>query len=115
MTKKAKPEELQSIGLQVDFPLYRKHVMDSDERYKATYTRLDADGWQVAITRDFAINGESLSFNITVSRVFLDGLQEMFTLSDFMLGRGDYASSELEFNVVTQEAGRFWNRSTASK
>lgn len=87
----------ESIQVEVEFPIYRKHDIGGDEHDSVVYTRIDERG-QISITkRDFYLNKET-QWDIEIS--------PEYTLSgemDYALGQGEYQLSAEEFSAILEE------------
>jgi hypothetical protein len=86
-----RPEE---IEIEVDFPVYSEQYVDGDGWSTTIYRRTEHDGTQYSITanRD--------GYEIEIGRTSFDSRNSL----DYMLGRGEYASSAEAFEKARAAA-----------
>lgn len=97
LTKVTKEE----VEVEIEFPIYREHDVSGDSYSAVIYTRIE-DGREVSIHKNERRGGvvewqvEIEPFNTFSGEDF-----------DYALGKGEYTSSEKDFNNVLAELRKF--------
>lgn len=94
--------------MDVEFPVYRKHDA-SDERRYIVYSRLDlisANSLGCRLVKIHRITQSGDGFEAEVSSMIFEANDS----ADYLLGRGEYASSQKEFDEVVAESRAFLQR-----
>jgi sugar-specific transcriptional regulator TrmB len=78
--------------VEVTFPLYRKHDLDSDHSESVIYTRIDADFREVSIHITKPWSGHEVTYELEIDS--RSGNLSQSSDADYTLGRGAYECSE---------------------
>lgn len=97
---KIKERKEVEIEVEVEFPIYARHDIDGDGWSHTIFMRRDEDGTTYAIKQDGDRNLE-----IEIRKYSLSG-----SSADYILGRGEYESSAIEFNKALERARKFLAR-----
>lgn len=99
IVKKTESKEM----VEVEFPVYREHYMDGDGWSTSLYTRINADLNYVRIE----VKADEMEIKIGKNYRFSGGD------ADYLLGRGMYSCSAIEFERVLCRAEEFFANAVA--
>ena len=105
MKKKVTYEEktVRTVVVELEFPNYRKHTFSTEKYHTVTLSRWDCDGTETRIERSVHTGLGTLWFEASRhprESVFDDG-------QDYVLGLGEHACTEAEFNNMFVELEAF--------
>ena len=96
---------VEEVDVEITFPLYRKHDIMEDTYEVIYYSKINKNE-TLEISRTERFGSSRLEFSVTIERTSFHGSHDI----DYVLGRGEYACSEKEFNEALEECHSLLDR-----